>query len=267
MDDKGAADNFSLRVSVATYNRVLFPHPENGIVMLVLERKATVRKSQEVRVRAQPFGGGVRILNPVSLQKMLGEIRFDSRRSREEQDFRILILPSTWEAVKQYGLAHLGNTKDAELESTPDRELVEEFDEALHIRLTQDQYTYQPAGFVIEDHPVRTEAADAFGQPTVRLYRIFEVHLVDEALCRTVLHTSQQYSDQTLKVFALNDFSLGGPGRLNSVLALPLKTVTESYLILPPNKRYRKLMINNYELDESVLAVLGNVDVPEYQRL
>ncbi len=46
-----------LRVRVATYNQVVFPHPENGVTMLALERKATVLKDGSVSVRAQPLGG------------------------------------------------------------------------------------------------------------------------------------------------------------------------------------------------------------------
>ena len=96
-----------LRVSVATYNRVIFPHPESGATMLALERKATVLKGGSVNVRAQPFGGGVRILDPDPLKQILGEIEFDSERSKQEQDFRILIPPFKWEAVKRYCLHHL----------------------------------------------------------------------------------------------------------------------------------------------------------------
>jgi len=46
-----------LRVSVATYDQVIFPHPENEVTMLALEHKATVLKDGSVNVRAQPFGG------------------------------------------------------------------------------------------------------------------------------------------------------------------------------------------------------------------
>ena len=84
-----------LRVSVATYNQVVFPHPENRTTMLALERKATVLQDGSVNVRAQPFGGGVKILDPNSLEELLGELRFDSERSKLEEDFRILIQPES----------------------------------------------------------------------------------------------------------------------------------------------------------------------------
>jgi hypothetical protein len=41
-----------LRVSVATYDQLIFPHTESGIPMLVLERKATILQDGNVNVRA-----------------------------------------------------------------------------------------------------------------------------------------------------------------------------------------------------------------------
>jgi len=111
----GAMEDLSLRVSVATYNRVLFPQPQNGTLMLALERKATISRENNIRVRAQPFGGGVHILNSIGLQKIVGDIQFDSERSKHEQDFRILISPSQRELVKEYCLRHLENPDDVEL--------------------------------------------------------------------------------------------------------------------------------------------------------
>ena len=252
-----------LRVSVATYNQVIFPHPENGIPMLALERKATPWKDGSVCVCAQPFGGGIRILDPTSLADMLGGIRFDSERSETEQDFRILIHPSQWERVKRYCLLHLEDPHDLELESTPDRELLEEFEETIHVDLKPEQYTVQPMGFVIEDQPVWTENWYARGFPTVRVYRTYQVRLLDEKLCRSLLFTSQQISDGDLGMQALNNDAR----RASSVLALPLKTVLESYLALPLEARYGKIKVGGHELDVSVLAILGDVDVPQYQRV
>ncbi len=64
------------------------------------------------------------------------------------------------------------------------------------------------------------------GQPTVRLYRIFEVEIVDVALCTTMLSANQLYSDHQLGTLALEDFQNGGMGRANSILTLPLSLVT-----------------------------------------
>lgn len=256
-----------LRVSVATYNQVIFPHPQNQTWLLALERKATVRKNGNVSVRAQPFGGGVRILDPEPLQEIIGQIQFDSERSKHDQDFRILIHRSKWESVKKYCLHHLENPKDTEVESTPHRELIEEFEETLSVHLKSDQYTVQSIGFVIEDQPVPTNNANARGQLTVRLYRIFKVHIVDLALCKTMLAASKRYSEHDLEVLAREDFQKGGVGHAHSVLTLPLDLVTETYLALSPEMRHRKILIESYELDESVLSILADVEVPQYQRL
>jgi hypothetical protein len=258
-----------LRVSVATLDRVVFTHPQDGTTMLALERKASLisEPGHSARVRAQPFGGGVRILNPDALQSLIGPIRFDSARSQAEQDFRILIPASDWEDVKLFCLQHLGNPHDAHLESSPDRELVEEFAEVLGEHLERDQYRYQPGGFVIENHPVPTTNAYARGQPTVRIYRIFEVHIEDERLCAGILGASQQVSDQDLARLALEDLQNGGKGRANALLALPLSLVCDSYLALAPKMRYRLITVAGHQLDESVMAILDDVEVPQYQRV
>ena len=251
-----------LRVSVATYNQVVFPHPEDGMTMLALERKATVLQDGRVNVRAQPFGGGVKILNPKPLEDLIGEIQFDSERSKQEQDFRILIQPSQWEAVKQYCLRHLQDPDDPEIESAPDRELVEEFEETMGVALTRSQYAAEPLGFVVEDTPVWTENWYARGFLTVRVYRTYKVTILDAELCKLVLDISQRVSDEDLGKRALKN----GNGRANSILALPLRSVTDAWLALPLESRCRKINVDGYQLDESGLVVLGDVDVPQYRR-
>jgi len=254
-----------LRVSVATYNRVVFPHPQNGTSILALECKATVLNGS-VRVRAQPFGGAVRILDPAPLQELIGKIQFDSNRSKQDRDFRILIPPSKWEPVKKYCLRHLQNPASLEMESAPDRELVEEFEETINARLKPDQYTVQPIGFVIENNPVPTENTYAYGQLTVRLYRIFEVRITDAALCKIMINASERHSDQDLRMLALKDLQNGGKGHAHSVLCLPLHMVRDSFLTFARERRYRKIAIKNHELDESMLAILDDIEVPQYQR-
>lgn len=258
-----------LRASVATYNQVLFPHPEDGTMMLALERKATVLKDGSVSVQSQPFGGGIRILNPAPLQKIIGKIQFDSERSKQEQDFRILIPPSKWELIKEYTLHHLelDDEDDVELESGPDRELTEEFMETINLKLHPGQYTVQAMGFVIENAPVQSKNDYSRGKLTVHLYRVFRVQMIDPILCRIMYGISQLYSDQDLAELAQQDFEHGGLGRANSILTLPLNKVIDAYLALPPEARYQNIVIENHELDESVLAILEGVPVPQYQRV
>jgi hypothetical protein len=256
-----------LRVSVATYNQVVFPHRQSDNLILALERKATVLKDGSVHVRAQPFGGAVRILKPDPLKEMLGEIEFDSERSKQEGDFRIPIQPTQWEEVKQYCLFHLRNSDDLEIESTPDRELVEEFEETLQVELKPTQYKTEPSGFAIEDNPVWTEKWYARAYPTVRIYRTYKVKIVDVVLCEFMLAASQKYSDHDLGELALKDLQNGGTGRVNSILTLPLNTVINAYRTLPPETRFKEIAIEGHRLDESLLAVLDDMDVPQYQRI
>jgi hypothetical protein len=267
MNASNITNDLRLRVSVATYNQVIFRHPEDGSRMLALERKATVLPDGSVIVRSQPFGGGVHILNPTALQGMIGRLQFDSERSKQEQDFRILIPTSKWEIIKQYCLRHLKHEDDTELETEPDRELTEEFIETIKIKLSPDQYTVQPLGFVIENNPVRTKNDYARGQLTVHLYRTFRAEIVDPLLGNVMWSISQLYVDSDLGALALKDFEYGGRGRVNTILTLPLNAVRESYLALSPEMRYRKVLIENHELDESVLAVLEDIDVPQYERM
>jgi hypothetical protein len=194
---------------------------------------------------------------------MLGEIQFDGERSKQEGDFRILIPPSRWDVVKEYCLCHLTNPDDTELESTPDRELAEEFEETVHFELKPDQYKVQPTGFVIEDHPVHTANRYAYGQFTVRIYRVFEVRITDAQLCRILLDMSRQISDDELARRARQSDN----NRTNTVLTLPLRAVKESYLALPPEARYRRIVVEGFELDESVLVTLEDVNVPQYERI
>ncbi len=256
-----------LRASVATYNRVLFHHPDTGAQMLALERQGTVLDGGLINVRGQPFGGGVHILNPTPLQKIIGRIQYDSERSKNEQDFRILIPPSKWELIKEYCLRHLKDEEDIDLETEPDRELTEEFFETIKVKLNPGQYTVQPQGFVIENNPVRSENAYARGQLTVHLYRIYEVEVVDPTLCRIMLTISQMYSDQEVGTLAGQDLANYGKGRFNTILTLPLDSVIDAYLALAPETRYREITVDQHLLDESVLAILPDVDVPEYQRM
>jgi hypothetical protein len=256
-----------LRVSVATYNRVIFQHPDDGTLMLALERQATVVSDGSVNVRAQPFGGGIHILNPTPLQKIIGKLQFDSEQSKHEQDFRILIPPSKWELIKEYCLRHMKDEEDIELETEPDRELTEEFFDTIKVKLNPGQYTVQPQGFVIENNPVRSENVHARGQLTVHLYRIYEIQVVDAMLCRIMLTISQLYSDQELGALALQDFENYGKGRFNTILVLPLERVMDSYLALASESRYKETTVDQHVLDESVLAILHGVDIPEYERL
>jgi len=117
-------------------------------------------------------------------------------------------------------------------------------------------------GFVIEDNPEQTENWYASGFLTVRVYRTYKVQILDTDLCKALLNISGQVSDEELGMRALNN----NAGRANSVLTLPFDKVRESFLGVPPEKRYNKIEVDIHILDESVLVVLEDVEVSQYLR-
>jgi hypothetical protein len=267
--DIGATDALSLRVSVAALVRVLFEHPDDGDLMLALERKATLLKEDGrhiVDVKAQPFGGALRIRAMEPLQNLIDDFHFDSEESRSEQDFRLFIRPSAWKALRDFCLQQFSHEKDAVLESDPTRELTEEFADSLGIRLKRDQYICQAVGTVVEAQPSATEFIHAVGYATARMYRIFEVHIQDLSLADAMLNNSKSDSDQDLYELALADFRHGGPGRANAVLILPFQNINAFYKAIPSEARNKPVSFQNHLLDETVTAILHDVAAPKYRR-
>ena len=268
--DIGATHKLSLRVSVATLVRVLFENPRDSDLMLALERKATLHETEAgrfVEVKSQPFGGAIRIRDVGMLHHLIGDFHFDSERARVEQDFRIFIRPSEWETVRKFCIQHLSYDNDLILETDPERELVEEFAEALKINLKPDQYNYMSVGIVVEDIPSPTENIHAKGILTARVYRIFEATVSDASLIETMLKNSESISHVALCELALQDAQTGGMGRANAILALPLKQITSVYLATLPKERNAPILFEENRLDETVTAVLENIPVPKYRRL
>ncbi|HEU0293235.1 MAG TPA: hypothetical protein VFR47_10900 [Anaerolineales bacterium] len=266
----GATEVLSLRVSVGALVRVLFEHPRDGDLMLALERKATLHEVDQgriVEVKSQPFGGAIRIRDLKTIRKLIGDFHFDSERSRSEQDFRLLIRPSGWSAVREFCVEHFDRVDDPVLEADPTRELAEEFADALQISLRPDQYIHRPVATVVEDEAAPTENIHAEGLPTARVYRIFEAHISDSSLAHAMLSNSESLSHQALYELAWEDAQNGGMGRANAILALPLKRITDVYLAMPPKERNTSILFEKNRLDETVAAVLESITVPKYQRL
>jgi hypothetical protein len=266
----GATQELSLRVSVATLARVLFENPTDGDLMMALERKATLHETENgraVKVKSQPFGGAIRILDPRMLRDSIGNFHFDSERSRSEQDFRIFIKPSDWQAVREFCIQHFNHVDDPVLETDPARELAEEFSDVLKINLQPEQYICKPLTTVIENNPAPTENIHTRGMPTVRVYRIFEATISDPSLAHTMITNSESLSDRDLHELTLMDAQNGGKGRVNAILALPLKGLNNVYLAMSPKERNKPILFENNRLDETVAAVLESITVPKYQRV
>ena len=266
----GATQELSLRVSVATLVRVIFKHPVNDEWMLALERRATLLQGENghfVAIKAQPFGGALRLLNTNALEERIGDFHFDSEQSRSEQDFRVFIRPSAWETILQFCLQHFRQIDDPVLEYEPTRELSEEFADTLQIDLRPDQYSCKPVGMIVENTPSPTENVYTRGSLTARLYRIFEARILDPSLALAMLTNSASETNQHVERRAFADFRNGGPGWYNAVLTLPLKLISARYSAISPRARNQPISFQNHQLDETVAAVLENITVPKYQKL
>lgn len=266
----GATQQLSLRVSVASLVSVLFTGPGDGRTMVALERAATLRRIEgrpEVTVRAKPFGGGVRLINPQALKGLIGHFHYDSERSRRERDLRIQIHPGAWEKLKQVCRDHLEERERGILDSTPERELAEEFEDTLGVRITPNQYHLKPRGTVVEeDLPAETDNLRAAGLPTVRMYYLFEAWIEAPQIVALLLANDKRYSDKDLQEMAWKDARRGGRGRANAILTLGLDDLKDVYRSIPTDERGGLLRIGAHQLDGNVLAILEEVVQPKYQR-
>jgi hypothetical protein len=266
----GATTELSLRVSVATLVRVLFKNPNDGELMLALERRATLHETEAgraVEVRSRPFGGAIRILNLNTVRNLLGAFHFDSERSLAEQDFRIVIRLTAWSLLRESCLQHINLDNDLILETNPRRELVEEFAETLRINLKPQQYVCKPLTTIVENEATPTDNIHAKGIPTVRVYRIFESSITDSSLRHEMLNYSDSLSHQSLCELAFADAQNSGRGTANAILTLPWKRLQGVYQAMLPAARNVPFMFEGNELDVTVSAIFEEITVPRYQRV
>lgn len=256
----GATDKLSLRVSVGALTKVLFTDPVNGKLMLALERTATLRtdgNKSVVVVKAKPFGGGVRLLNPQGLKELIGEFHYDSVRSFEEGDFRIQINPKYWGKIKEVCRAHLQDNGRGILDPSPERELAEEFEDSIKITITPDKYDLTPKGMLVEDKITETDNIHAHGLPTLRVYYLFDVMLKDRKIIDRMIDNSRHYSDSDLQRIANEEARQGGKGRANAMLIMPLDELKNLYRSIPKEKHRNLVKYKGYQLDGNVSNILG----------
>jgi hypothetical protein len=220
-----------------------------------------------VEVKSQPFGGAVRILDAPALRRTIGEFHFDSQRARRQQDFRIFIEPSAWQAVRTVCLDHLSQPGSPVLESDPWRELSEEFAATIQAELCREQLAYAPVGTILQDTPWPTGNAYARSYPTARIYRIFEARIRDADLAHALMINSERYADSDLQELAFAHARDGGRGWANAVLTLPLNQLRAAYVALLPEERDLPISFQDHRLDETVAAILDDVHVPKYRRV
>ena len=262
----GATDELNLRVSVATLVRVVFTHPGKEGRILALERKATfLEQEQRVIVKAQPFGGAIRINDVPLLDEITGGFHFDSERSRAEQDFRIFIRTSTWDAVKVFCLEQFQASEEAALETSPIRELAEEFEDSLRVQLHPDQYVYKPLWTVVENDPSPTANIHVEQQPTVRVYRVFETQIIAPELCQHITRNSESYSNQSLQDRALEDKQAGGTGRANACMVVPLESLYRFYASRSLEQRNAAAFFMETSLEKNSIALLEGIPTTQFQ--
>jgi hypothetical protein len=264
----GATKELSMRVSVGTLVRLLFENPETGRLMLALERTATLREIKgrpEVVVKAKPFGGGVRLTNPQKLKNLIGNFHYDGKRSRQVGDFRIQINPASWEIIKEICKEHLKETETGILDSSPEHELAEEFEDLLKIKITPIQYNLKLRELIVEDSPDETDNIYAQGFPTVRIYYLFEAKIKHSEIIKMMMRNCREYSDEDLKKMAIDDVKSGGKGRANAILTLDLEEVKNIYNSTPLERRSELVSVGENQLDGNVPAVLAEINHPKYR--
>jgi hypothetical protein len=266
----GTTKEFSLRVSVAAIVAVRFLDPENKKTLLALERTATthtINEKSEVTVKAKPFGGGARLLNPERLSELINGFNFDSERSLQEKDFRILTNPVSWEKIKEICLQHLKETGNGILDTGPERELEEEFEDSLGIKIRPEDYSLMSIDMIIEDSPVNTKNINAPGSPTVRVYYLYEALIKNPHIINLMLNNSNEYSDDDLAGIANKDYKDGGKGRANAVLVVDLDKLKRFYQSVPVNGQGELLSFEEHLLDGNVPALFGDISNHKYHRV
>jgi hypothetical protein len=151
------------------------------------------------------------------------------------------------------------------METTPSRELIEEFAECTQIDLKPPQFVYRQVGMVAENAPTPTDNIYSRGMPTVRLYSIFEVTITDDSVCQALVQASDRDSDAALGEIAVHNAQRSGRGRANSVLTMAVNRVTEFYRAMVPEQRYAAVVFDGHRLDQSVLPIIDGIEVPQLE--
>lgn len=265
----GPTRKLSLRVSVAVLVNVSFKNPENGKTMLALERTATLVSNERklvVEIKAKPFGGGVRLLDPQGLKNLIGEFHFDSERSREQSDFRIQVNPRHWETIIDICKSHLKDKRLNILDPSPAQEIAEEFEDSLHIKITPEIYRLKSKGMIVEENETETTNVNARGMPTRRIYYLFNALLKDKEIITMMLDNNKRFSDTALQTMAIDDARQGGKGRANAVLLVSVRELKEFYRSTLEIQRSNSMTFKGHLLSGNVPAILDDITVPRYQR-
>jgi hypothetical protein len=186
----------------------------------------------------------------------MGDYHYDSVRSREEGDLRIMINPGRWEKMKEICRDHLNLEEDRIINSSPVRELTEEFEDSLGVRITSDDYYLTYRGLLVEEQLTATENVNARGIPTKRIYYLFDALLTDLRIIELMIDNDAMYSDLDLRKMANEDARRGGKGRANAVLTISLDTLTELYRSSSRGSGESPIFYEGHQLDGNIPAIL-----------
>jgi hypothetical protein len=114
---------------------------------------------------------------------------------------------------------------------------------------------------------VLTGNVHAENQPTVRLYRIFDVCITDTGFVQTVLSHNQRYSNRYLEKLAHENARRGGRGWANALLVTPLEALISFYLAMPEVERNSPARFDGLQLEPNVTTLLDNSLASRYQRV
>ena len=175
--------------------------------------------------------------------------------------------PNSWEKIKDICKEHFQDKEKGIIDTSPDRELAEEFKDSLKIKITPNIYNLKSKGIVIENLPTKTDNVRVQSISTVRIYFLYEAEIISPEIIEMMLTNSKQYSDRDLQNFAFEDYKNAGKGRANAILTLDLNEIMNKYKSLSIERLNNPVSIEEYKLDSNVLAILNGIDHPKYQHI
>jgi hypothetical protein len=167
-----------------------------------------------------------------------------------------MINPDQWEKMKEICRDHLNFEEDGIINSSPVRELTEEFEDSLGVRITSDDYHLTSRKMLVEEKLTKTENVNAMGIPTKRTYYLFDAMLTDLRIIKMMIDNDALYSDLDLRNMANEDARRGGKGRANAVLTLSLDKLTELYRSSRKGSGESNIMYEGHQLDGNLPAIL-----------
>lgn len=254
----GETESFSLRVSTAVLTQTSFIDPDTGELMLVLERKASYKEKDgkmKENFQAKPLGGASVLKKPNELSALIGSYNYDSEKSQAAGDFRLQIRPSAWEAVKQFCLKHFKDPSTGVLEADADRELKEEFEDSLSIKVSSKSFEITTLGAQVQSEPQKTKRLEVAGNQTVRVFNIQHVNITDKKLI-ALIKKNAETSNEEIKNKALAKAKEKGKGKASALGLISYKKLMAEYKKADSKEENPVVSIDGLQVADSVTIAL-----------